>query len=350
MTVTILVTGGTGFIGSHLVDTLIARGEKVRALVRKTSNVSHLREIDTELVIGDLRKPEFLDQAMEGCDVVFHIAAAPDTAPEKVAHSTNYIGTMNILEAASKRRVQRFIHCSSVAVMGFSDMSPLDESSSYSPSHYSPYSITKCEAEKIALEYYKKGLPVAVVRPAQVYGPRDMGTMGLAFKQIQQGFFPLMEGGKALLQPIYVQDLVDAMILAEKTDKALGQVYNIAGEEIMTFEHLFSIIADTLGVDPPRRKMSRRIAWTLGYLLEIKSRIFGGKVLFTRYRVQCATRNMIYDISKAREELGFNPNVGIEEGVRLTAEWYKQTSLESDSDVVIELKKHTPLRTPKRRR
>ncbi|MCK4953712.1 hypothetical protein KAS14_08010, partial [Candidatus Bathyarchaeota archaeon] len=146
------------------------------------------------------------------------------------------------------------------------------------------------------------------------------------------------------------QDLVDAMILAEKTDKALGQVYNIAGEEIMTFEHLFSIIADTLGVDPPRRKMSRRIAWTLGYLLEIKSRIFGGKVLFTRYRVQCATRNMIYDISKAREELGFNPNVGIEEGVRLTAEWYKQTSLESDTDVVIELKKQKPLRTPKRRR
>jgi nucleoside-diphosphate-sugar epimerase len=350
MTVTILVTGGSGFIGSHLIDTLMARGERVRALVRKTSNVSHLREIGTELVVGDLRKPDFVDQSMEECDVVFHIAAAPDTAPEKVAHSTNYLGTRNMLEAALKRRVQRFIHCSSVAVLGFADMSPLDEDSAYSPSPYSPYSKTKCEAEKSALDYYRKGLPVTVVRLAQVYGPRDVGTMGLAFKQLQKGFFPLMGGGRALLQPIYVQDVVDAMILAEETEKALGQVYNIAGDEIMSFEHLFSMIADILGVDPPRRKLSRRISWILGYLLELKSRIFGGNVLFTRYRVQCATRNMIYDISKARKELGFNPKVGIEEGVRRTAEWYQQTSLESDSDVVIELKKHKPLRTPKHRR
>ena len=281
ITLTILVTGGTGFIGSHLVDTLMARGERVRALVRKTSNISHLREIGTELVVGDLRNPDFVDQSMEGCSVVFHIAAAPDTAPEKVAHSTNYLGTRNMLEAALKRRVQRFIHCSSVAVLGFADMSPLDEDSAYSPSPYSPYSRTKCEAEKMALDYYRKGLPVTVVRPAQVYGPRSIGTMGLAVKQIQKGFFPLLGGGCALLQPIYVQDLVDAIILAGETDKALGQVYNLAGDEIMSFAQLFVIIADILGVNPPRRKLSRRIAWILGYLLEVKSRIFGGKVLFT---------------------------------------------------------------------
>lgn len=331
MTMPILVTGGTGFIGSHLVDTLIARGERVRALVRKTSNVSHLKEIGTELVIGDLRKPEFLDQAIKGCDKIFHIAAAPDSAPEKVAHSTNYLGTKNMLAAALKQKVQRFVHCSSVCVLGFSDMSPLDENRPYAPSSCSPYSITKCEAEKTALDYYKKGLPVTVVRPAQVYGPRSVGTMGLAFEWIQRGFFPLIDGGKALLQPVYVQDIVDAMILAAETDKALGQVYNIAGEEIISFKHFFQIIADALGVDPPKRKISRRVMWIFGYLLELKSRIFGGKVIFTRYRVQCATRNMIYDISKAREELDFNPKVGIEEGVRRTAEWYTQISSELEA-------------------
>jgi nucleoside-diphosphate-sugar epimerase len=311
-----------------LVDRLIARGERVKALVRKTSKVDHLREMGAELVLGDLRNPETLDLAMHGCDIIFHLAAAPDYAPEKVAWSTNHLGAINMLEAALKRKVQRFVHCSTVGVIGFADEAPLDERAPYDPSPCSPYAKSKCEGEKKALAYYRKGLAVTVVRPSQVYGPRSTGTMGQAFIQAQKGSLPLIAGGRALLQPIHVQDLADAMILAMETDMAVGEVYNIAGDTILSFKELFSIIADAFGVDPPKRNLSRRTLWALAYLTEMRNRIFGGSPpMITRFRVQCATKNMTYDMAKAQEELGFNPTIEIREGVRRTAEWYNSINL-----------------------
>jgi nucleoside-diphosphate-sugar epimerase len=320
---TILVTGGTGFIGSHLIDTLMTRGERVKALVRNTSNVTYLKKLGVDLVVGDLGNSESVKQAMKGCDVVLHLATAPDWSSKKEHWRTNYYGTKNMFEIALKRGIQRFVYCSTIGVLGFTEEAPLDENCPYSPSPCSPYAITKCEAEKEARAYYRKGLPVAVVRLAQVYGPRDMGTLGMGFSWIQRGFFPLIGGGKALLQPIYVQDVVDAIILAMEVNKALGQTYNIAGEEILSFKELFAIITNTFGTDSQRLNLPRRVAWTLGYLLEAKTRLFGGYAFLTRFRVECATRNMIYDISKAKEELGFTPKVRLEEGVQRTVQWYR---------------------------
>jgi nucleoside-diphosphate-sugar epimerase len=150
--------------------------------------------------------------------------------------------------------------------------------------------------------------------------------MGLGFARIQKGFFPLIAEGEALLQPIYVQDVVDALILAKERDEALGQVYNVAGEQMITFKEFFAAIADAFGVDSPKRNLSRRIAWTLGYLMEMKSKLFGGYALLTRFRVECSTRNMTYDISKAEKQLGFHPKVNIEEGVKRTVEWYQSST------------------------
>jgi nucleoside-diphosphate-sugar epimerase len=322
--VTILVTGGTGFIGSHLVDTLVANGEQVKVLVRETSNVAHLKDLGVELVVGDLTDPECVDSAMKGSNYVCHLATAPDWSPKKEHWNTNYYGTLNMFESALKRGVQRFVYCSTAGVLGFADKVPLDENCSHLPSPYSPYAITKCEAEKEARAYYRKGLPVAIMRPAQVYGPRDSGTMGLGIKWVQRGFFPLIGGGKALLQPIYVQDVVDAIILAMEVDKALGQTYNIAGEEILSFKEFFSIITNTVDTNSRQLNLPRRVAWILGYLFEAKTRLFGGYAFLTRFRVECATRNMIYDISKAKEELGFTPKVGIEEGVHRTVQWFRK--------------------------
>jgi nucleoside-diphosphate-sugar epimerase len=320
---TILVTGGTGFIGRHLIDTLIARGDIVRALVRQTSNTKPLKALNVELVVADLRNSESIDHVMQGVDRILHLAAAPDWSTNKEHWNTNYLATKNLLEAALKWKINRFVHCSTVGILGFADESPLDESSPYAPSPYSPYCITKCEAEKEARAYSRKGLSVTVVRPAQVYGPRDKGTLGLGFTWIQRGLFPLIGGGKALLQPIYVQDVVDAIILAMEVNKALGQTYNIAGEKILSFKELFSIITNAFGTTSQKLNLPRSVAWTLGYLFEAKTRLFGGYAFLTRFRVECATRNMIYDISKAKEELGFSPKVGIEEGVKRTVQWYR---------------------------
>jgi nucleoside-diphosphate-sugar epimerase len=319
---TILLTGGTGFIGSHVAATLIARGERVKALVRKTSNVDYLHTLGADLEVGDVRNFDSVDRAVKKCNIILHLATAPDWKPSKEHWMTNYQGTINVIEAALKRGIQRLVHCSTIGVLGFTDETPLTEYCHYSPSRYSPYAITKCEAEKVALASFIKGMPVSIVRPAQVYGPRDSGTLGLAFQWIQRGFYPLIGDGMALLQPIYVQDVVDALLLAMETDKAQGQVYNIAGEEMLSFKDLFSIIINAFGRDTCCLNLPKKVAWALGYLWEMKTRFLGGSATLTRFRVECATRNMIYNITKAREELRFIPKLALEEGVKRTVEWY----------------------------
>ena len=323
---TILVTGGTGFIGSHVVDALTTKGERVRVLVRRTSDVSFLDELGADRIIGDVRNPESVDQAVEGSDIVLHLATAPDWKPATEHWNTNYYGTLNVLDAALIHGVHRFVHCSTIGVLGFADDTPLTENASYAPSRHSPYAITKCEAEKVALTYSSNGLPVSIVRPAQVYGPRDAGTMGLAFQWVQRGIFPLIGGGNALLQPIHVHDVVAAILLAMERDTAVGQAYNIAGDVSLSFKAFFSIISRAFGTHARRVPLPRSIAWVLGCLLEKKTQLVGGYAFLTRFRVECATRDMIYDIAKARNELGFIPKLGVEEGVKQTVEYARDKS------------------------
>ena len=319
---TIVLTGGTGFIGSHVADALTKRGVQVTALVRRTSDSTLLDALGVNLVKGDVQNPASVDQAVKGSDIILHLATAPDWQPTRAHWNTNYHGTLNVVNAALKHGVQRLVHCSTIGVLGFADDGPLDESAPYAPSPYSPYAITKCEAEKVILEYMTQGLPVTILRPAQVYGPRDSGTMGLAFKWVQRGFFPLIGSGDALLQPIHVHDVVDALLLTMERDTAIGQIYNLAGDTPVSFNEFFSLITRAFGTPTRRVNLPRSVAWTLGYLLEKKTWLFGGYAFLTRFRVECATRNMTYDIAKARNELGFTPKLGVEEGVKQTVEWY----------------------------
>lgn len=321
----ILVTGSTGFIGSHLTDALIEKGEQVTALVRKTSDITALQQLGVKLVFGDLSDPDSVKRAVKGSDIILHLATAPDWKPPQEQWRTNYCGTLNVFNTALKQGVQRFVHCSTSGVLGFADEVSLDENSAYSPSPHSPYTITKCEIEKKALTYFRQGLPVSILRPAQVYGPRDSGTMGLAFKWIQRGFVPLIGGGKARLQPIYVQDIVEAILSVMEKDEAIGQIYNIAGNEILTFNEFFSIITNAFSTDSLELNLPTWIAWVLGYLCELKTRLIRGPVILTRFRVECASKNMIYNNSKIRDELGFIPKVSVEEGVKRTVEWYLHT-------------------------
>jgi nucleoside-diphosphate-sugar epimerase len=146
--------------------------------------------------------------------------------------------------------------------------------------------------------------------------------MGLALKYCT--IMPLIGGGNALLQPIFVQDVVDAFLLAMDAKKTCGQIYNIAGNTQVSFRDWIATIAAALDVSPSRRSLSKRVAWILGHLMELKERILGGTILLTRFRVECLTNDMIYDISKAKQELKFTPQVGIDEGIQRTVAWYKR--------------------------
>lgn len=318
---TVLVTGGTGFIGHHLVKALVMRGERVRALVRRTSHVRDLKQLGVELIIGAIQSPYSVAQAIRGVDSVVHLAAPPDWRPYAEHWRTNFCGTRNMLRAAMIEDIHQFVHCSTIGVLGFARKAPLNEQSPYAPSPYSPYAKTKCQAEQEVLTASHHGLSAVVLRPAQVYGPRSTGTMGLALKYCT--IMPLIGGGNALLQPIFVQDVVDAFLLAMDTKKTCGQIYNIAGTTQVSFRDWIATIAAALDVSPSRRSLSKRVAWILGHLMELKERILGGTILLTRFRVECLTNDMIYDISKAKQELKFTPQVGIDEGIQRTVAWYK---------------------------
>ena len=181
----VLVTGGTGFAGSHLVSRLVKKGESVRVLVRKNSNVDYLKKLNVELCLGDITDKNSIKAAVKGIDVVYHIAALFRQArfPDRVYWQVNVQGTQNMLEAGYEEGVKRFVHCSTIGVLGHITNPPADETYPYNPGDV--YQRSKCEGEKIALKFFRdKEFPVVVARPTAIYGPGDMRLFKL-FKYVK---------------------------------------------------------------------------------------------------------------------------------------------------------------------
>lgn len=320
----VLVTGATGFIGSHLVERLLSMGYEVLCLVRKTSVLNNLRKQDIELVYGELTDNKSLkNQFNTDVDVVFHIAGILGEwgIPEEVYWKINVEGTKNILDLFIQTSIKRFVYCSSAGVLGPLEKPPADESFPLNPSNI--YERTKAEAEKIVLAYYHEvGLPITIIRPEFVYGPRDMHTLGL-FKTIQRGIFPIIGDGNTTLHPTYITDLIQGFELCIEKKRALGETYLIAGERYVTVRELTAKIAKVLGAHPPTIGIPIWLANMMGFIMETSAHIFNFRPPLTRSRVKFFTQNRGCDISKARRELEYKPMVNLEEGIKKTVKWYR---------------------------
>ncbi len=205
----ILVTGGTGFIGSHLVEKLVLEGYHVRVLDWGEHNIRYLKKLkNTEFIKGDLRNKETLEKDLRYVEVVYHMASIHLAigVSDQEYREVNIGGTEKILEACLKRNLKRFVHCSSVGVLGNIDNPPANETYPYNPGTI--YEKTKAEGEKVALKYFEKGVPVVVARPAWVYGPRCPRTLRL-FKALKKGRFPFFGNGQTLRHPVYVSDFIE---------------------------------------------------------------------------------------------------------------------------------------------
>src|SRR5215510_6323824 len=208
----ILVTGATGFTGGHLCERLIREGHQVRALVRDENRCSEQRRWGVEIVTGDLRDPESLKRATNGINVVYHIAALfrPENVSRKEMWENNVQGTKNMLDAAIKAGVHRFVHCSTIGVHGDIKQPPANEETPYAPGDH--YQESKVKGERVALQYMDEGrLPIVVFRPGGIYGPRDLRFLKL-IKAIKTGWFVMLGPGKVLYQMIYVDDLIDGIL------------------------------------------------------------------------------------------------------------------------------------------
>jgi len=321
----ILVTGGTGFTGKALVKTLLDQGHKVTAMDYKEGiKTRELQDWGAEVIIGSVTDRDIVRQCMQGVDVVQHLAAAfrELNVPESYYDEVNVDGTRTVLEEAQKQGVKKFVYCSTCGVHGNIENPPGGEDAPINPADY--YQRTKYMAEPIVLDFNKQGMPCTIIRPAAIYGPGDPERFWMIFKRVKKGVFPMFGNGKTLYHPLYIDNLVDALILAMKPGVGDGEAYLIADEEYVEIEDLVSRVSKAMDLTvkiPHYPVMPVVIA---GHICEKICKPFGIVPPIFPRRVDWFRQNRAFDISKAKRDLAYQPKVGLDDGLKKTAEWYQQ--------------------------
>jgi nucleoside-diphosphate-sugar epimerase len=331
-----LVTGASGFIGGHLAKRLAADGHPVRCLVRASSDTSQLDGLDVELVIGDLTSASSLARAVEGCSYVFHCGAlVSDWATKQEISSANVAGTRNLLDASIAASVERFIHFSTTDVYSHPQtgsspqMAPIDES--YTAQHFGNwYAQTKRDAEAEVLSTHAQhALDVVILRPATVYGPGSRDVVGEIARAIRSRKMLLVDGGRAIAGLCYVDNLIDAAILARDNDAAPGEAFNVTDGLDVTWRQFTDALAEGLDCAKVRWSMPYRMASGVGFLLEHGYRALrrtiglSAPALLSRQAVQVLGRDQRFSNSRARELLGWEPRVGYPAGLEATLAWLR---------------------------
>ena len=345
----ILVTGGIGFIGSHLVDLLIEKKHDIRILVRKgkvhkaynsskgPEIIEYMKKLGVEIVYGNLLDKKSLEKAVKDCETVYHLAAIAHTyqgLPRKVYFDVNVQGTKNLLDACLKNKVKKFVYVSTIESCGPSlDGKPINETKK--PNPVNVYGQSKLGGEVISLYYYKKyGLPVVVVRPPMIYGDRNPLLVRL-FRTVKRGIFPIFGSGNSLFEFCYVKNQTYGIYLASERGK-IGEVYFIS-EGSHRIKDVVKATGEVMGVDLKIVYIPKTIGYTIGLSFEVLSKIFPfspfrvretGRPYITRRTIKWTTNDLyICDISKAKSQLGYKPLFSLQNGLERTIKWYKEKKL-----------------------
>jgi nucleoside-diphosphate-sugar epimerase len=322
-----VLTGATGLLGSHIAEQLVGRGERVRCLVRPTSDVRFLRSLGVEMVIGDLAVPASVREAVRGADVVYHCAAKVGEWGPWPAYQAHVIdATANLLDACCAERVGRVLHVSSITVYGhlpprsglFTEEEPLGQNLWL----WDYYCRAKIRAEELCRQY-----PGAwtMIRPSWMYGPRDRNTLPRLIKAIQARRVRLIGDGNNLMNLIYVTDVADAAIRAANHPAAVAEAYNLSSAGEITQRQFFEALTDLLGLAPLQRRVRFRTAFWLGWVSELVGHAIRLQrpPHVTRYGVSLFGRSTQFSVEKARRQLDWEPHVSAAEGLRRTLEWYR---------------------------
>jgi nucleoside-diphosphate-sugar epimerase len=318
-----LVTGATGFTGGHLARALLRQGDRVRALVRDPARASDLQQSGIALARGDLRDRGALEEAMSGVEVVYHVAAVYRQAgiPRAEYRAVNALAARDVVETAARAGVRRVVHCSTVGVHGDIEHPPATEDAPLKPGDI--YQATKLEGERLAREAGERlGIEVTVVRPSGIYGPGDRRLLKM-FRGIARGRFPILGSGRIYYHLTYIDDLVAGFRLCATHRAAANRTYILAGGEVTTLNELAARIAEAAGVAPPRLHLPVWPFWLAGAVCEAICVPLAIEPPIYRRRVDFFTKSRAFDISRARAELGYEPQVGLREGITRTLEWYR---------------------------
>ena len=325
----LLVTGGTGFIGSHLAEEGRRRGAEVVVLgltgrPEERANAELLGRLGVEIISGSITDPELCRRAARGATHIFHLAVAMREGgkSDEFFETINLDGTRHLLQAATKEKVQRFVYCSTIGIYGHRAPGITTEESPVSPGNI--YEQTKVAAEKLVRDFAENcGLPSTVLRPADVYGPRDQRLLKM-FKGVARGRFPLFGAGKGRRHMVYVDDVVSAFFKACEREAAVGEGLIIAGPRACTLRELLDHVASVSG---SRRYGIRLPLAPMLVAAAVVEDVWGALALdppIYRRRMDFFHSDSEFDTSKARRVLGWEAQVDLEDGIRRTFEAYKE--------------------------
>src|SRR3954471_6656757 len=320
----VLVTGGTGFTGTALVQRLLEDGHSVVALDYKAGLQSDaLRSRGADVVIGSVTDRDAVARSMKDVEFVFHLAAAfrELNVPNSFYDEVNVEGTRIVLDAARRQGVRKFVYCSTCGVHGNVDHPPADEDAPIQPADY--YQRTKYEAEPLVKREAGE-MEVAILRPAAIYGPGDPERFFMIFKRVSQGTFPMFGSGRTLYHPLYIDNLVDSFLLCMPPGVGSGREYLIADEKYYPIEEIVRAVGRALDVPLriPHYPVLPVVA--IGHVVEKVCKPLGITPPIFPRRVDWYRQNRAFDITRARREIGYNPRIELDEGLRRTGIWYRE--------------------------
>jgi dihydroflavonol-4-reductase len=322
--VRVLVTGATGFTGGHLARALAGQGKQVRALVRDRERARDLESIGIELVTGDLRDARAIDEAVSGIEIVYHIAATYRAAniSTETYRAINATAVRQLVEASARNGVARVVHCSTVGVHGDIEHPPANEDAPLAPGDI--YQETKLEGERLAREAAARlGISVTIVRPTGIYGPGDRRLLKL-FRGVARRRWITLGSGEIYYHLTYIDDLVEGFRLCGEHPAAANRTYILAGPEVTTLNEVVRVVSAVARVKPPTLHLPVWPFWIAGAACEAVCTPLGIEPPIFRRRVDFFTKSRAFDISRARQEIGYAPAVGLREGIARTLDWYGQ--------------------------
>jgi dihydroflavonol-4-reductase len=311
---TVLVTGGTGFVGSHLVEALLRRGRDVTCLVRDPKRLRWLEGQKVRVVTGDCSDPASLAAAVRNAAVVYHVAGLTKSYRPQEYYAVNQVGTGNLLAACEQHApgLRKFVLVSSLAAAG--------PSPGNGP--VSDYGRSKLLAEHETLRFRER-FPVVIVRPSAVYGPRDTDVFEL-FQWASRGLIIDLQGGERFLSWCHVEDLAEALLLAGERSVASGSIYCIAEDRIYSTTEFHEMLLRTGGVRARIIKVPVWMGYTIGALSEVAGFLRGKATIMSRQKVREAVqRSWTCDLSGSRSDLGFTARIPLEQGLERTWKWYR---------------------------
>jgi nucleoside-diphosphate-sugar epimerase len=321
----ILVTGATGFTGSHLTEELLARGHHVIGLDNQPGHrFQELRATGAELHLGSVTDGPLLDRLAAGCDRIYHLAAAfrKVNMPKQVYWDVNVEGTRRVLEAAEKQRVSRVLYCSTCGVHGNVKHPPADEFSPIAPADW--YQETKWEGEKVCQEYLQRGMWITIVRPAAIFGPGDPERFVMLYRRAAKGRFVMVGDGTTHYHPCYIGHLTRAMQQAMESEATRGRAYLIADETSIPIKELVERIGDALGKKVRFTHIPYLPVLAVAWLCELAWKPFkSDPPLFPR-RIDWFVQNRAFSIAAARRDFGYDPTIPLDQCLRETGEWYRR--------------------------